>query len=372
MSRPCLIVSTCGTSLWTNEARSAGSPPEWGKVLQLTANARSVEEIEPGHRAPVEACMAAARRKLLSSDRQDACRRSAELNGILRYHDGIGGPPGVHRSILLTSDTYQGMAAAEVLREWLVNHGHQARVHRLDLVQTSKSTEFEWGMSEFSKWCLTELQQEAAGFHLVVNATGGFKALQSYAVALGMLIADEVVNVFESSTELLRIPRLPLQPAFRDLLVEHLPFVRRVQVLGPLTNAEVPAGLIAYCVRYDRKVQFNALGEYAIGQHLRDIYAERLWESPYDGVRFGPRFADSVQQYGENRYREINERIDDLARWMVQGGRRPRLDLKPVRDNAAPGSTHEIDAWADAGARRIFLHQERGGWVLDRLGAALH
>jgi hypothetical protein len=36
------------------------------------------------------------------------------------------------------------------------------------------------------------------------------------------------------------------------------------------------------------------------------------------------------------------------------------------------GSTHEIDAWHDGGAKRIFGHYEGGVFVLDRLDEALH
>ena len=35
--------------------------------------------------------------------------------------------------------------------------------------------------------------------------------------------------------------------------------------------------------------------------------------------------------------------------------------------------THEIDAWADSDARRIFLHKDKTGcYVLDKLAKGLH
>ena len=34
--------------------------------------------------------------------------------------------------------------------------------------------------------------------------------------------------------------------------------------------------------------------------------------------------------------------------------------------------THEMDAWADQDAKRIFGHFEEGCFVLDRLAKALH
>ena len=49
------------------------------------------------------------------------------------------------------------------------------------------------------------------------------------------------------------------------------------------------------------------------------------------------------------------------------------LDLKALRGNPRPPSTHEIDAWSDGDAKRIFGHFEGGNhFVLDKLDSGLH
>jgi hypothetical protein len=68
----------------------------------------------------------------------------------------------------------------------------------------------------------------------------------------------------------------------------------------------------------------------------------------------------------------VNERIDDLARFLEKGVSLARLDFKALAGNPVPPSTHEMDAWANQDAKRIFGHWEEAVFVLDRLGEALH
>ncbi len=70
----------------------------------------------------------------------------------------------------------------------------------------------------------------------------------------------------------------------------------------------------------------------------------------------------------------VNERIDGLARHLESpaGANLRRLDLKPLKGNPRPPSTHEIDAWAGRDAHRIFGHWMADRFMLDALDAALH
>ena len=63
--------------------------------------------------------------------------------------------------------------------------------------------------------------------------------------------------------------------------------------------------------------------------------------------------------------------LDDLARYLETGQDQRSFDFKPLKGVPLP-PTHEMDAWADQDAKRIFGHYEGQVFVLDRLDKALH
>jgi hypothetical protein len=67
------------------------------------------------------------------------------------------------------------------------------------------------GMNRTVALCEEELPgYRSRGYKVVFNLTGGFKSVQGVMSILGMMYADEVVYIFETGTELLRMPRLPI------------------------------------------------------------------------------------------------------------------------------------------------------------------
>ncbi|MGB3493954.1 MAG: hypothetical protein WBA57_14590 [Elainellaceae cyanobacterium] len=68
----------------------------------------------------------------------------------------------------------------------------------------------------------------------------------------------------------------------------------------------------------------------------------------------------------------VNQRIDDLTVFLATGKNISRLDFKPLKSNPCLPSTHEMGAWADQSAKRMFGHVENNVFVLDKLDDELH
>lgn len=70
----------------------------------------------------------------------------------------------------------------------------------------------------------------------------------------------------------------------------------------------------------------------------------------------------------------MNDKLDKLAVYLESDQTKPlkSLDLKPLKGNPKPPSTHEFDAWADRDAKRVYCHFEGETLILDRLDKALH
>jgi len=102
------------------------------------------------------------------------------------------------------------------------------------------------------------------------------------------------------------------------------------------------------------------------------LYEQKVWPPLFEKLKFGPHFLKSVQGLAPDRVRMVNERIDDLTKYFLSGHNPRRLDFKELKSNPKPPSTHEMDAWADLDAKRIYGHFENDTFVLDCLDKALH
>ena len=70
----------------------------------------------------------------------------------------------------------------------------------------------------------------------------------------------------------------------------------------------------------------------------------------------------------------VNNRIDQLSKFLETNGeyKPPSLDFKALKGAGKPPSTHEVDAWNDRDAQRIFGHYESNIFSLDILDVGLH
>jgi hypothetical protein len=210
---------------------------------------------------------------------------------------------------------------------------------------------------------------------VIFNLTGGLKSLRGFMQTLSHFYADEAVYVFESGKELLRLPRLPVHLDPEGVVRDNLTAFRRLDKRLEVNEADlvnIPETFLLR-VRGITEPGISAWGEVIYRQSRDQIYSERLWESPSSRIVYGPKFADSLANLSHSQMKQINERIDDLAACLELGKCPQRLNLHAIRANPKPPSTHEIYAWSDGSAERIFCHYQDSGsvLVLDNLGGHL-
>lgn len=104
-----LIISSIGTSLLTNDA----SPKE-REQLTRTANATKFEN--DAHRKLIDTRKQAALNRLKSEGVEAIRKASAELNGIYGIYGGILPKRSQDVHFLITTDTIQGKATAEIVK----------------------------------------------------------------------------------------------------------------------------------------------------------------------------------------------------------------------------------------------------------------
>ena len=366
-----LTISTCGTSLLTNVA---GRDAELRKLAVAHANVSDGESLPRQERERLEALIAQARRALEAAGPDDRRGLSAELNGLFLLHgESTQGMRSLHW--LVASDTWLGKATAACLQGVLENLGMQVETKSIRGLRTDDPDAFREGVNELARLCAQEVKSmHEGGWRIVFNLTGGFKAVQGFMQALGMLYADEIVYVFERTDTLLHIPRLPVELDALKIVREHEYVFRRLGADLTVTPAQVSGMPETLYDQADDLIDFSVWGR-ALWHESRDaLLKEKLWPPVSDKLRFGEGFEKSVESACKNqsdRLGVVNERLLQLARHLEGNGPNvSSLDFKKLKRRHARW-THECDAWSDRDARRLYGHFEGDVFVLDALGPHL-
>ena len=357
-----LIVSTCGTSLLTNIAGNDRA------LVTRYANLRSKDKennIPPRERQRLEELIVQARDRMQAAGIDKRAQLSAEYNGLARYYNGCFDPNDLHW--LIATDTWLGQQTAEILQEVL---GERAQVKHISDLRTEDLQAFRLAMATLVRLCAEEIRP--MGIKVVFNLTGGFKSVQGFMQALGMLYADETVYVFESSRELLRLPRLPIQLNAEQIVRDALRVFRRLDVGLPVSRQEASDIPEIFLFVDGDSVTLSEWGELVWREVREKILSESILPPIDDKLLFARDFERTVRDCSPDELRSVNERTAELARHLHEPEFNPRrLDFKKL---AVPthGSTHECDAWAKGGAKRLFGHFENDVFVIDRLAEGLH
>jgi putative CRISPR-associated protein (TIGR02619 family) len=366
---PTFLLSTVGTSILTNKA------PATRDLVFKHANATSLDDIDPAARQALQQRIAEVKASFAAADEAFAADQSAELNGILKWHRASGHPADVH--LLLHSDTALGKATGEIAADWLRRNGMNVSLDRAAELQTDDPAAFRRAMAALAMKVSEQAQSyRAAGYHVVFNLVGGFKGPNGFLHSIGALYADEVVYLFESSKQLMRVPRLPVA-IDTDKVLAALPAWRKHHAGLHLEPDELDPMFIDELDGLQDAAPFGAM---IMAPVQAEAYQGGVLPSPFPRVRFGPSFSASLGRLPARRLVQINERIDDLAKHTNDRGYNPgRLDVKGLRAEGQAKhrpATHECDAWNDEDGKRIFFHYEGEGQeraaVLDHLATGLH
>jgi len=363
-----LIISSCGTSLLTNLADSN----EARSRINKNANKKNETDLSPDDLAFIESLSKNIKEGFAHKTLDEIKKSSAELHALISYYHGNFSKATSDHHILICTDTYLGKLTADLVKDWLRTQNHYAvTIERRKDLQTENIDSFHVALSELVKWAEeTLVGYKDQGYDIIFNLTGGFKSINGFLQTLAMFYADEVFYIFERSTTLLTLPRLPIKMDVSEAFIQDLALFRRLAKGLKISGK----GKISdtFLMRIGEEYMLSYWGDLVWNRSKREIYERELYPPPSDIIRFSDSFRQSTMSLPKNRINELNDKMDDLAICIENGTNLKSLDLKPLKGNPKPPSTHEIDAWADQDAKRIFGHFEGKVFVLDRLDKALH
>lgn len=365
------ILSPCGTSLLTNQARL-----EEKQIIFKNANAKSYEEIPEEDRPIIDGVVDRVREAVNKADIIQAAQLSAELNGIIHFYDGQL-PNRNDYHFLLSTDTYLGSMTANLVKQWLEakNRKFVVEVFRQTDLRTVDIMSFQLALSDLVKhlsYVVPEFSQK--GYKVIFNLTGGFKSIQGFLQSIANFYAHESVYIFETSSDLLRIPKLPMRLDALQVIRENLRTFRRLSLGLPVKDKEVQNIPETLLLKIDGEITFSPWGALIWEDAKKELYRDAVYASPDESkLVFGKEFEKSAQALPPERKVIVNERIDQLILHLYDNNYNPpSLDFKELKGKPFKDSTHELDAWGDLDAKRIFGHFEGGKFVLDRLDKGLH
>ena len=370
-----VTISTCGTSIFTN-----GTKGEDVKFLRDNANKNksdySKEDIER-----IENIIIEKREKLLNASLNEVRALSAELNGFISFYGNGSKLDEAAKDVhyLIHTDTYQGVAASELIREWGAKYKIPMTPILIDDLNTGSIEEFRLGINNLVKWCVDTLPgYRDQKYKVIFNLVGGFKSLQGYMQTLGMFYADETVYIFETGGELLRIPKMPVdfsENAKRAVLNNFEAF-RRMQreSLSRSECSEIPETLLDII---DGKCTLSAWGQIIWEEIQRDAYGERILEPVSKRIIISPSVFDTAKTFSrdKNRIMRFNQAIDKLSRHIESKGKENlnSCNLRQLTSSPIPPSTHEFNLWPDMGGWRGFCHwDENNNLVIDNIDMGLN
>ncbi len=359
------LVSTVGISLLRNCL-----PPDTRNRLFRFANLAE-KELSEDARSLIETASKNAARKLAAAERADLKLLSAELNGILSYEDEFKEKPLFHH-VLLVTDTFIGKQAAALLSDWLGDNGVSAESWAVPDLRTAHGSELRTALSGMVP-DLVERNENAIedGWHVVFNLTGGFKGVNGFLQTAAMLWANETIYVFEGSKELMHIPRLPVTIDTQQMTGENFDLFRRMAFREEIDIETARQAGIAGSLLFelDGKAVLSEWGELVWQKALREISSSKLLDPVHPNILFSKRFRRDVSGLSADRLRLVNRAIDLFGHYLAGNpqGRLDTLDFHPLKGNKHAPSTHQIDAWSDRDASRIYMYEENKNWVLNEL-----
>ena len=205
------VLSTVGTSILTNLIdRGNSTEGTWFGKLRDSANCKQ-DRLKSETALVINTLAERALEKLMENDVNTNRQISAELNGIYGIYGGGLPDNSDDQHYLICTDTFQGQTTGNLIAEFLRDQGFTVVVETPEGLSTQDTESFTKGTKELITWLDNAIPRPDSGWDVIFNLVGGFKSLQGYMQTFGTFYADEIVYIFEGSSDLIKIPRLPIQ-----------------------------------------------------------------------------------------------------------------------------------------------------------------
>ena len=150
---PNLIISTCGTSILTNQA-----PEDLRKLLNKYSNVKKPTECPDNHREMIEYHLTQRLTEILEASDSDLAKFSAEMNALLKFYGDNKKNQKQDMHILIHTDTWLGRETGNALKAILEKQGFSVDTPTITDLRTENIQEFQLALSELAQWATTDIK----------------------------------------------------------------------------------------------------------------------------------------------------------------------------------------------------------------------
>jgi putative CRISPR-associated protein (TIGR02619 family) len=351
-----VIVSTIGTSIITNHIVKQEDRSSFYKQTNL----KDKQGLTPENHSILNDAQKNVRSNIPLWQEKDIIRASAESNALyalnLKYGD-IFNKDTIH--ILMTTETWCGFVAAELIKDWLEYQGVQrVEIKQISNLTTANISDYYIGASNLVNYAFKEIfpaYQDTHYYHMIFNLTGGFKVLNGLMQILGMVIQKEIVYIFEHGSELITIPPLPLKVDYEEWFNQYGKIARKIE-LGIASTSDVQHIDPLYFYQFDNEYILSEWGALLWNICQDAKYKTEILEPPCSEITIQPNCLlkiEKVCKLDKTRIELVNKQLDKLAKFLYLGENPITLSYRFFNEL---GKDHYlIDAWSDKSAYRFVL-----------------
>lgn len=362
---PRFILSSVGTSILSNVA-------EKNEKALLYSGANLAEDTDAEeHRGLANTLKNRALTKAEGASAHALQKQSAELNALIALNESYDTVAPADMHFLIATDTLYGRCAAESVASILRMHDCSVDIFIPSGLTTESPDDFSLGVKELFRLCGDRIPAyREQGYEIVFNLTGGFKSLQGYLNTVGMLYADRMVYIFQHSTSLIEIPRLPLKLDVRAELEAHRRLLLLLNADYPVPASEAADLKEAFYDIMEGNAVLSVWGIAMWGALKSDLLGETLPQLPH--ITYADSFCDDWARRAKRRQVRVRilERLAAMAtQWEIAPGERAlRQNTSFHADRLVDKETSDGEPLLRArlGEHRLLFYLANDGLVLLR------
>ncbi len=357
------ILTTVGLSFLTNGLKDIF------KASDIYANSNKQEnEIDKEFIAKFEIKFEKLKNEILAFDSEKLQKLSAELNALLRYNRFEKND--IYK--LLCTDTYLGRKSAELIENYLKSRNLNVSIYQPKDLKTSEIESFHIALTDMVKDLSEELQgYKDSGYEIVFNLTGGFKSVNSFLQTMASLYADKSLYIFESSNELLTIPRIPIK-VDEKIIIKNIQIFRALELNILQRNKELENFPKTLILNMGNEYTLSAWGEIVWQKVKIEFYKNELIEPLQKSkIEYSKEFKKDFQKLNQKEKLQLNKSIVKLEQYIAHGKNLKSLRYHDLKGEVAQNYSHEFYPFDGNDSRRVYCNEKDKKIILQKIDAHL-
>jgi len=360
------VLTSCGLSMLTNYLKS-----NYGieaKEVYKRSNLRK-DEIDKEFLEKIEGAVKNLKKEIVNYSNEELKKLSAELNALINFYKGNF--DNKNFQLLFITDTYLGEVVADVLKTFLEIKGINAQKFIAKDLKTSSLEEFEVALSDVVKELSSLLENfKGNNYEIIFNLTGGYKSVNSFLQTMATLWADKSIYIFEGSSELLEIPKLPLK-IDEDIFKRYFDIFRKLEKGLKLIENEIrniPSTLV---MKIGDDYALSSWGEIIWQKYKLEVMKSEVFTPLSEKIVYSKDFLKDFENLNPSEKFQLNKSIEKLENFVEKGENLKSLRYHDLKGEIAKKYSHEFYPFDGNDSRRVYCNERDGSVILEKIDGHL-